>query len=60
MQAIFSGQEPDIFLKPYDTLNVGTDFFAAPLAIIRNGLSASYGFGFTYDRNYYIQPTIIQ
>ncbi len=60
MQAIFSGQEPDIFLKPYDTLNVGTDFFATPLAIIRNGFSASYGFGFTYDRNYYIQPTIIQ
>lgn len=60
MQAIFSGEEPDIFLKPYDTLNVGTDFFATPLAIIRNGFSASYGFGFTYDRNFYIQPTIIQ
>ncbi len=60
MQAIFSGDEPDIFLKPYDTLNVGTDFFATPLAVIRNGFSSSYGFGFTYDRNYYIQPTIIQ
>ncbi len=60
LQAIFDGQEPDIFLKPNDVLNVGTDVFAYPLAVIRNGFAASYGFGFTYDRNFYIQPTIIQ
>ncbi len=60
LQAIFDGTAPDIFLKNNDILNVGTDFFAEPIAVIRNGFSAAYGFGFTYDRNYYIQPTIIQ
>ncbi len=60
LQAIFDGREPDIFLKPNDVLNVGTDLFAYPLAVIRNGFQAAYGFGFTYDRNYYIQPTIVQ
>ena len=60
LQAIFDGTAPDIFLKNNDILNVGTDFFAQPIAVIRNGFSAAYGFGFTYDRNYYIQPTIIQ
>lgn len=60
LQAIFDGTAPDIFLKNNDVLNVGTDFFAEPIAVIRNGFSAAYGFGFTYDRNYYIQPTIIQ
>jgi len=60
LQAIFDGTAPDIFLKNNDVLNVGTDFFAEPIAVIRNGFSAAYGFGFTYDRNYYIQPTIVQ
>ncbi len=60
LQAIFDGTAPDIFLKNNDILNIGTDFFAEPIAVIRNGFAATYGFGFTYDRNYYIQPTIIQ
>ncbi len=60
LQKIFDGREPDIFLKANDVVNCGTDMFAYPLAVIRSGFSASYGFGFTYDRNYYIQPTIIR
>lgn len=60
LQAIFDGEEPDIFLKPNDVLNVGTDAIAPFLAIFRNGFQAAYGFGFTYDRNFYIQPVITQ
>ena len=60
LQAIFDGEEPDIFLKPNDVLNVGTDAIAPFLAIFRNGFQAAYGFGFTYDRNFYIQPIITQ
>lgn len=52
LRAIFEGNEPDIFLKPSDTINVGTNFIAAPLAAVRNGFRASYGFGFTLDRNF--------
>jgi len=52
VRAIFEGNEPDIFLKPSDTINVGTSFMAAPLAAVRSGFRASYGFGFLYDRNF--------
>ncbi len=52
VRAIFEGTEPDIFLKPDDLLNVGTDFIATPLAIFRNGLRMTYGFGFVLDRNW--------
>ena len=58
LQSIFNGQEPDIFLKPNDVMNVGSDLMAQPLAVFRNGFQAAYGFGFTYDRNYYITPII--
>ena len=30
----------------------GTNFWATPLAVIRNGFRASYGFGFILDRNF--------
>ncbi len=60
LQKIFDGTEPDIFLKSNDVVNCGSDMFAYPLAVVRSGFSSSYGFGFTYDRNYYIQPTIIR
>ncbi len=33
-------------------MNVGTNFWAYPLAVIRNGFRASYGFGFLIDRNF--------
>ena len=52
LAAIFHGTEPDIFLKPDDMLNIGSSGVAAPLAVIRNGFRASYGFGFVLDRNF--------
>lgn len=52
LRAIFAGTQPDIFLKPNDTVNVGTSFVATPLAIIRNGFRMTYGFGFVLDRNF--------
>jgi len=52
LRAIFNGTEPDIFLKPNDQINIGTNMAATPLAIFRNGLRATYGFGFVLDRNF--------
>ncbi|MCP9861380.1 polysaccharide biosynthesis/export family protein [Cyanobium sp. Cruz-8H5] len=53
LDAIFAGKQSDIFLKPDDTVMVGTNFFAPFIAAIRNGFRFSYGFGFFYDRNFY-------
>ncbi|NJL31824.1 MAG: hypothetical protein HC898_09435 [Phycisphaerales bacterium] len=52
LRAIFQGTAPDIFLKPNDTINIGTNFIATPLAVFRNGFRMSYGFGFVLDRNF--------
>ncbi|MBU6414579.1 MAG: polysaccharide biosynthesis/export family protein [Planctomycetes bacterium] len=52
LRAINEGTQPDIYLKPDDRINVGTNFWALPLATIRNGFRASYGFGFILDRNF--------
>jgi len=52
MRAIFAGTQPDIVVKPDDLVNFGTNFWATPLAIIRGGFRASYGFGFLLDRNF--------
>lgn len=52
LKAIAEGTQPDIFLKPDDMVNVGTSFWATPLAVVRGGLRASYGFGFLLDRNF--------
>ena len=49
---IFSGEEPDIYLKPGDKVMVGTNALAPFLAAIRGGFRITYGFGFLYDRNY--------
>lgn len=49
--AINNGEQPDIWLKPNDHVSVGTNFWALPLAVFRNGFRASYGFGFVFDRN---------
>jgi len=51
-RAVMDMTEPDIYLKPGDVINVGTSWFAAPLAVIRNGFRTSYGFGFLLDRNF--------
>jgi hypothetical protein len=50
-RAIAERTQPDVYLKPNDRINVGTTFWALPLAVIRNGFRASYGFGFVLDRN---------
>jgi protein involved in polysaccharide export with SLBB domain len=52
LRAIASGAQPDIYLKSDDQINIGTNFWAQPLAVIRNGFRASYGFGFILDRNF--------
>jgi polysaccharide export outer membrane protein len=50
---IFSGEEPDILLKPDDEIYVGTNALAPFLAAFRSAFRITYGFGFIYDRNYY-------
>lgn len=50
-RAITRQTQPDVKLKPNDIINVGTNFWALPLAVVRNGFRASYGFGFILDRN---------
>jgi hypothetical protein len=52
LRAIEEGTHPDIFLRANDRVNVGSNFWATPLAVIRNGFRASYGFGFIIDRNF--------
>lgn len=49
--AIAMQTQPDVYLKPDDILNFGTADWALPLAVVRNGFRASYGFGFILDRN---------
>lgn len=44
--------EPDVYLQPDDHIIIGTDFWATPLAVFRNGLRMTYGFGFVLDRNF--------
>lgn len=50
--AIRHRTEPDVYIKPNDHVIVGTNFWAYPLAVIRNGFRATYGFGFLLDRNF--------
>lgn len=50
-KAIAENTQPDLFLKPGDMINVGSSGWALPLAVVRNGFRASYGFGFILDRN---------
>ncbi|USN99936.1 MAG: polysaccharide biosynthesis/export family protein [Phycisphaeraceae bacterium] len=52
LRAIEEGTQPDVFLKPDDHVNIGTNFWALPLAVVRNGFRTSYGFGFLLDRNF--------
>jgi polysaccharide export outer membrane protein len=52
LRAIYEGTQPDIYLKADDTINIGTNFWALPMAVIRNGFRFNYGFGFVIDRNF--------
>ena len=49
---IFSGTQPDYYIKKDDIINIGTSPASPWLAVLRNGFRATYGFGFVYDRNY--------
>ncbi len=52
LAAIRQKTEPDLYLKPDDHIIIGTSWVATPLAIIRSGFRATYGFGFLLDRNF--------
>lgn len=52
LRAIKEGTQPDVYLRRDDVINVGTNFWALPLAVIRGGFRTSYGFGFLLDRNF--------
>ena len=53
---VWSGDVPDIFIKPNDTIVVGTDWWATFLGAVRNSFRLTYGAGFLYDRDYW-NPT---
>ena len=52
LAAIRNRSEPDIYMQSDDHVIIGTNFFAVPLAVIRNGFRMTYGFGFLLDRNF--------
>jgi protein involved in polysaccharide export with SLBB domain len=52
LDKIFSGEQPDFFIRPNDVVNVGTHPTAMWRAVLRNAFRATYGFGFVYDRNF--------
>jgi polysaccharide biosynthesis/export protein len=52
LYAIFAGDAPDVYLKPNDTVIVGTNLPAVFIAAVRTGFRLTYGFGFLYDRNF--------
>jgi polysaccharide export outer membrane protein len=52
LDKVFTGQQPDIYLKPNDIVRVGTNQIAPFVAAFRNAFRFTYGFGFLYDRNY--------
>ena len=51
LEKIFSAEQPDVYLKPDDSVLVGTNAIAPFLAAVRGAFRATYGFGFLYDRN---------
>lgn len=52
LDKVWAGEQPDIFLKPNDIVQVGTNALAPFLSAIRNSFRLTYGFGFLYDRNF--------
>ena len=52
LAAIRNMAEPDIVLHKDDHVIIGTNFWATPLAVLRNGFRMTYGFGFLLDRNW--------
>ena len=56
LDRVWAGEQPDIYLKPNDTVMVGTNLLAPFIGAVRNSFRVSYGFGFLYDRNLYNGP----
>ncbi len=52
LDKIFSGEQPDFYIKPNDIINIGTHSTSRWRAVLRNAFRATYGFGFVYDRNF--------
>ena len=52
LASIMNRAEPDLFIRRDDHIHIGTNFWASPLAVIRNGFRFTYGFGFLLDRNF--------
>jgi protein involved in polysaccharide export with SLBB domain len=52
LDKIASGEQPDFFIKPNDTINVGTHYSSRWRAVLRNSFRAAWGFGLVYDRNF--------
>ncbi len=52
LRAIAEGTQPDVYIRRDDRINIGTNFWATPLAVVRGGFRTSYGFGFLLDRNF--------
>ena len=52
LAAIRQRTQPDLYLRPDDHIIIGTQFWALPLAVFRNGLRGTYGYGFLLDRNF--------
>lgn len=53
LDKVFAGEVSDLYLKPNDVVNVGTNAAAPFMAALRGAFRFTYGFGFLYDRNYY-------
>ncbi len=52
LEQIFAGNQPDVYIRQNDIINVGTNIITPFLATIRTSFRMSYGFGFVYDRNF--------
>jgi len=52
LDKIASGEQPDFFIKPNDLINVGTHPTSQWRRMLRNAFYSSYGFGFSYSRNF--------
>jgi polysaccharide biosynthesis/export protein len=53
MSKVWSGLQPDVFLRPDDTIEVGTDMLAPFITLVRDAPSLTTGVGFSYQRNLY-------
>jgi len=52
LNRLFSGDDPDFYIRKNDLILVGTHPAAIFLAVLRNAFRITYGFGFVYDRNF--------